>query len=170
MARKVSDSVDEHVRRWLPALPGLDPEVEGVVTRMQRLLWRLRQQKAAAWAEQGITPADVVTVQTLVSLEMSSTEATPAVLAEKCQVTRAGMTGRLDRLEDAGHVTRQSDPGDRRRVIVRATPAGRAMWEAASEVSIRLETELLDHLSAPQRHQLNSLLRALLAADEASAG
>jgi DNA-binding MarR family transcriptional regulator len=167
MARTVSDSVDSHVQRWLPALPGLDPEVEGVITRMQRLLWLLRRQTAQAWAEQGVTDADVKTVQTLVSFEMSSIEATPAVLAEKCQVTRAGMTSRLDRLEKAGYVTRTADPADRRRVIVEATPAGRAMWEAASAVGIRLETDLLDHLSASQRHQLNSLLRVMLARVEA---
>jgi len=166
MAR-ITDSVDQHVERWLPALPQLDAEVEGVVTRMQRLLWLLKRSKVQAWARQGVTDADVQTVHTLVACELSGVEATPALLAEKCQVTRAGMTSRLDRLEAAGHLTRHPDPGDRRRVLVRVTPAGRAMWEAALEVGIRLEAELLDHLSPHQRTQLNQLLRALLSGVEA---
>lgn len=166
MARTITDSVDRHVERWLPALPQLDAEVEGVITRMQRLLWLLKQEKTAAWAEMGVTLADVQTVQTVVSLELSSLEATPALMAEKCQVTRAGMTSRLDRLEEAGHVTREVDPNDRRRVLVRITPAGRAMWEAASEIGIRLETEFLATLSAHQRSQLNQLLRVLLSGVE----
>lgn len=164
---RITDSVDLHVERWLSALPQLDAEVEGVVTRMQRLLWLLKRSKVQAWAGQGVTDADVQTVHTLVACELSGVEATPALLAEKCQVTRAGMTSRLDRLETAGHLTRHPDPEDRRRVIVRATPAGRAMWEAALEVGIRLEAELLDHLSPHQRAQLNQLLRALLSGVEA---
>lgn len=164
---RITDSVDLHVERWLSALPQLDAEVEGVVTRMQRLLWLLKRSKVQAWAGQGVTDADVQTVHTVIACELSAVEATPALLAEKCQVTRAGMTSRLDRLETAGHLTRHPDPEDRRRVIVRATPAGRAMWEAALEVGIRLEAELLDHLSPHQRAQLNQLLRALLSGVEA---
>lgn len=167
MARTITDSVDAHVERWLPALPQLDPEVEGVITRMQRLLWLLKQSKVRAWAEQGVTEADVYTVHMVISLELSSKEATPAQLAQECRVTRAGMTGRLDRLEAAGHITREADPQDRRRVIVRVTPAGRAMWETASEVGIRLETEFLATVSPHQRGQLNQLLRVLLSGVEA---
>ena len=166
MARTITDSVDAHVERWLPALPQLEAEVEGVITRMQRLLWLLKQEKVAAWAQSGVTPADVQTVQTVVALELSSLEATPALLAERCQVTRAGMTSRLDRLEAAGHLTREVDPHDRRRVLVRITPAGRAMWESASETGIRLETEFLSTLSPHQRTQLNQLLRVLLSGVE----
>lgn len=167
MARALTDSVDFHVEWWQPVLPQLDAEVEGVVTRMERLLSLLKRRKVEAWARQGVTDADVYTVHVLVSLGLSSQEATPALLADKCQVTRAGMTSRLDRLEQAGFVTRTGDLGDRRRVIVQVTGSGRAMWEAAIEVSLRIEADFLATLSPTQRRQLNSLLRHLLAGIEA---
>lgn len=168
MARTLRDSVDAHVERWLPALPQLDAEVEGAVTRMQRLLWLLKRRKEQAWAEQGVTAADVNTIHVLVSLALSGEDAVPAVLAERCRVTRAGMTSRLDRLERSGYVTRTTDPADRRRVIVRLQDSGRTMWEAATEVGIRIETEFLETLSPVQRRQLNSLLRHMLAGIEAT--
>ena len=37
------DSVDDHLDRWLPVMPHLDPVVEGAVTRMQFLVMHLRK-------------------------------------------------------------------------------------------------------------------------------
>jgi DNA-binding MarR family transcriptional regulator len=44
-------------------------------------------------------------------------------LAEVTGLTTGGVTGILDRLERGGFVRRESDPDDRRRVIVRVSPA-----------------------------------------------
>lgn len=49
-------------------------------------------------------------------------------LADAAHVTRAAMTSRLDRLVAAGLVTREVDPTDRRRVLVRPTAKGREAW------------------------------------------
>jgi DNA-binding MarR family transcriptional regulator len=43
-------------------------------------------------------------------------------LAELTGLTTGAVTGMLDRLEAAGFVRRERDPGDRRRVIVRLVP------------------------------------------------
>jgi DNA-binding transcriptional ArsR family regulator len=51
-------------------------------------------------------------------------------LARQTGLTTASITGVLDRLEEAGFVRRERDPGDRRRVIVRLD-AARGMRDVA---------------------------------------
>ena len=46
----------------------------------------------------------------------------PGRLAELTGLSTGAITGVLDRLERAGFVARQPDPGDRRRILVRLTP------------------------------------------------
>jgi DNA-binding MarR family transcriptional regulator len=122
------DEVDRHVARWLGQLDGMDPEVEGAITRMQavlRRLNRLHQEAAEGW---DLTLEDYNTLHALM-IQPYPTEATPAQLADTCHVTRAAMTSRVDRVAEAGLVTRTVDPADRRRIIVRPTPKGRRTWE-----------------------------------------
>jgi DNA-binding MarR family transcriptional regulator len=55
---------------------------------------------------------------------------TAGELAKRTGLTTASITGVLDRLEEAGFVRRERDPGDRRRVIVRLE-ASRGMRDVA---------------------------------------
>lgn len=48
---------------------------------------------------------------------------TAGELARVTGLTTASITGVIDRLEEAGFVHRERDPGDRRRVVVRLDPA-----------------------------------------------
>lgn len=48
----------------------------------------------------------------------------PSELADTLMMTRAGMTGRIDRLERAGLVERRIDPADRRSFLVALTAEG----------------------------------------------
>ena len=90
------------------------------------------------------------------------TEATPAQLADTCHVTRAAMTSRVDRIADAGLVTRTVDPTDRRRIIVRPTPEGRRTWEQHVVEAMDREEYVLRALSATDKQRLNALLRKVL--------
>ncbi|WP_219825615.1 MarR family transcriptional regulator [Nonomuraea typhae] len=47
---------------------------------------------------------------------------TPTRLGTALGLTTGSVTAMLDRLEKLGYLTRSPDPGDRRKVIVRATP------------------------------------------------
>jgi DNA-binding MarR family transcriptional regulator len=49
--------------------------------------------------------------------------ATAGEFAKATGLTTGAITGVIDRLERAGYVRREKDPGDRRKVIVRARPA-----------------------------------------------
>jgi DNA-binding MarR family transcriptional regulator len=158
------DSVDHHVARWAEYWkdnPGFQPQVEGAITRMQNILKRLKRADAAAFAGSEFTIEDYWTLHALM-VQPYPTEATPAQLADASRVTRAGMTSRLDRLEAAGLVTREVDPLDRRRVLVRPTPAGRKAWDSYVHQGMTREQHLLHALSPRELVQLNALLRKVI--------
>ncbi|MEV0646749.1 MarR family transcriptional regulator [Phytomonospora sp. NPDC050363] len=52
---------------------------------------------------------------------LSAGEAAPTELGAHLGLTTGSVTAMLDRLEKLGYLTRSPDPGDRRRVVVRAT-------------------------------------------------
>jgi len=70
----------------------------------------------------------------------------------------------LNELEDAGHVRRWRDPGDRRRHIVELTDGGRAALERAERAQETIEDDVLAALSPAERSTLRELLRRALAA------
>ncbi|MBN9620209.1 MAG: MarR family transcriptional regulator [Actinobacteria bacterium] len=158
------DSVDHHVERWAEYWrdnPAFAAEVEGAVTRMQAIMKRLRRVDAAAFTDPDFTLEDYSTLHTLM-IQPYPTEATPAQLAEANNVTRAGMTSRLDRLVSSGLVTREVDPLDRRRVVVRPTVKGREAWERYVHGGMAREQGLLQALNARELKQLNGLLRRVM--------
>jgi DNA-binding MarR family transcriptional regulator len=78
----------------------------------------------------------------------------------------------LNPLEGYGLVTRERDPGDRRRHLVALTPAGERHLESASRAQKETEEALFASLDEDQREQLRALLLVLrdgLAADPDSA-
>ena len=165
----MKDSVDEHVARWSVFWkdePAFDPEVEGALIRMIHIQRRLRREDVAAFAgSEDITLQDYKTLHVLM-VQPWPTEATPAQLAEAASVTRAAMTSRLDRLVEAGLVTREVDPTDRRRVLIRPTAAGREAWDKHIFEGMERDREMLGVLSAEELSQLNSLLRKVIEAQQ----
>jgi DNA-binding MarR family transcriptional regulator len=72
-------------------------------------------------------------------------------LAGHMGVTVATMSLAIDRLERRGYVRRDRDPRDRRRVLLRVTPAGVRLREAKSVLDpVRVE-QVLAHLSPADR-------------------
>ncbi len=155
------DSIDRHVARWSGVIDGFDPEVEGAITRMQTIVSRLKADSQSRYAESQSTFEDYKTLHALL-VQPFPEQATPAQLAEACRVTRAAMTSRLDRLVERGHVTREVDPLDRRRILIRATPSGRALWEEGLESAMRREQEAFSPLDGKELVQLNRLLRKVV--------
>src|SRR5829696_949510 len=67
----------------------------------------------------------------------------------------------LNPLEADGLVTRERDPGDRRRHLVTLTPAGEKQLASASRAQKETEDALFASLDDNQREQLRGLLLAL---------
>jgi DNA-binding MarR family transcriptional regulator len=77
-------------------------------------------------ASLGLNPTDLRCLE----LAAGEAEMTPSRLAELSGLTSGAVTGVLDRLERAGFVRRESDPSDRRRLLVRVDPERLAEMEA----------------------------------------
>ena len=87
-------------------------------------------------------------------------------LAGHMGVTVATMSLAIDRLERRNYVRRDRDPQDRRRVLLRVTPAGVRLREAKSVLDpVRVE-QVLGQLSAADRDQALAGLELLARASE----
>jgi DNA-binding MarR family transcriptional regulator len=71
----------------------------------------------------------------------------------------------LNDLEDLGYVVRKRDPADRRRHIVKMTPAGHKAMLAAEQAMESLEEDVLGALSIEEREVLRGMLDRALAAE-----
>ena len=84
-------------------------------------------------------------------------------LGQRMMLSKAPVTGLVDRLARAGLVERQPDEHDRRVSRVVITPAGETMWKRAHEtLTSSAKNDLLDSLNEDQQNQLLHLLSGLL--------
>ena len=83
-------------------------------------------------------------------------------LARNADLSSGAMTNRLDQLEKAGFVKRRRDPADGRGVLVELTAKGLRLHREAVEVQAEKEALLAKALTAPEKAQLESLLRRLM--------
>ena len=139
-----------------------------VLSRVSRLARRLDLARGTAFAEHGL---DGWEFDVLSALRRAGTpyELSPGQLVAETLVTSGTMTNRVDRLLARGFVEREPDPTDRRGVIVRLTPAGMAVVDAALSDLLAHEHELLAELGAAERDDLAGLLRRLLRPFESDA-
>lgn len=99
--------------------------------------------------------------------------AAPHVLADLAGVTRATMTGLLDGMARDGLITRSHDSEDRRKMIVRLTPAGTALAATLGDEHLRWISSLCSGLGPEDRRMLSALLERVrqsagLAPDQSS--
>jgi DNA-binding MarR family transcriptional regulator len=83
---------------------------------------------------------------------------TPSELAAHEKVQPPSITRIVARLAELGYVTRTPDPGDRRQVVVAASPAGRALL---TEDRRRKDAWLAQRLRSLDHDELVSLAAAL---------
>ncbi len=82
-------------------------------------------------------------------------------LAEGIEITPAGVTDLVDRLEHRGLVRRARDPSDRRAVRVELTTAGHRLFGETRQRVIRRATEMVGRLDPADYRALAIGLRAL---------
>ncbi|PPJ30903.1 MarR family transcriptional regulator [Nocardia nova] len=162
MAGRQTDAVDAIVAQWERERPDLDLAAMAVLGRLGRLYVLAEREIDAVFTAHGLQRGEF---DVLAALRRSGEpfELTPSVLADTLMLSRAGMTGRLDRLESAGLVRRIADPADRRAVRVALTEAGRARVDEVVTAHTDNETRLLSGLSVRDRAELDRIARLLLA-------
>lgn len=156
------DDTDRHVARWrghwvLESAP-YDDTVEAITTRIGVISRHLREHKKKAAKQAGLQDFEYETLHSLMIRDTPGV-ASPTELASDLGVSPAGMSGRLEGMEKAGYITRTTDPSDRRRLGVEATPAGIEIWRAVMSLRGNEEDDLLGVLSAKDRESLSRLLK-----------
>ncbi len=155
------DGVDLILKQWRRERPDLDASPIGVIGRISRLARELEQRLEPVYAEQGLEPGwyDV-----LATLRRSGPpyRLRPSEFTGALMLTSSGTTKRLDRLEQAGLITRTPDPHDRRGTLITLTDAGRELVDKATAAHLANEHRLLAALTGAERDRLADLLRKLL--------
>jgi DNA-binding MarR family transcriptional regulator len=91
---------------------------------------------------------------------------TQLALAQAIGYDKTRLIGVLDELEQAGLITREPDPDDRRAHVVRITARGRERRTAAVASIRAMEEEFLSGLGAAERRALLASLVKLTARDD----
>src|SRR4051794_34699904 len=154
------DGVDLILEQWRRERPDLDHSPIGVVGRISRLARELEQQLELVYREHGLEPGWHDVLATL-RRQGPPHQLRPSDFSESLMLTSSGTTKRLDRLEQAGLITRAPDPADRRGVVITLTPAGLKLIDAVTEAHLENERRLLAGLSQADQRRLADLLRKL---------
>jgi DNA-binding MarR family transcriptional regulator len=154
------DGVDLIVEQWRRERPDLDSSPIGVVGRISRLARELEQRLEPVYREHGLEPGWHDALATLrrtgPPYRLRPSEFTGALM-----LTSSGTTKRLDRLEQAGLITRAPDPADRRGTLITLTPKGLELIDNVTEAHLDNERQLLASLSDTEQSRLADLLRKL---------
>ena len=160
--REVSeDGVDEILAQWRRERPDLDPSPIGVVGRISRLARELERRLEPVYKDHGLEPGWHDLLATL-RRNGPPFRMRPTDLTSTLMLTSSGTTKRLDRLEAAGLVAREPDPGDRRGTLIALTEKGRALIDGLTPEHLANEERLLAALAPDEREALAGLLRKLL--------
>lgn len=157
-----SDRVAGIQQEWRRERPDLDPAPQGVIGRLHRVAALLTEQLVAVYARHGLTEGDFDVLATL-RRAGAPYERTPGELAQHTMVTTGGMSKRIDRLEQAGLVSRRASSSDGRSRVVALTPLGVERIDAAVTEHFANERRLLDALSPADARALERILASWLA-------
>jgi DNA-binding MarR family transcriptional regulator len=119
----------------------------------------MKEHKLAAFEATGLNPMHYAV---LALLDEGARE-TQATIADALGYDRSYLVGLLDELEERGLIERRRDPDDRRRHLVKLTPAGKETLTQLRSVMRRFEKQFLAPLDAEERETLQVLLRRLAA-------
>ncbi|MGN0064811.1 MAG: MarR family winged helix-turn-helix transcriptional regulator [Nocardioides sp.] len=155
------DEVDDLVEAWARERSDLDLAPVEVFSRISRLARHLDLARRDAFTAHHIESWEF---DVLAALRRAGDpyELSPGRLLRETLVTSGTMTNRVDRLAARHFVERLPDPHDRRGVLVRLTPEGKAAVDGAFTALLAAEAEILADLPDAQREQLAGLLRTLL--------
>ncbi len=156
-AAEIDADVDAQVRLALATWPQIDPDVEGIVTRIAKAARYLDGAAQASLTRVGLTKEEFKVLCALHTGARSH-----GSLCRALRVSTGAMTNRLDKLERAGLLARSRDPDDRRGILLDLTPLGHAKLDQYIDTGATRERQLLATLSRTDKQQLNRLLQALL--------
>jgi DNA-binding MarR family transcriptional regulator len=163
MQEATPDAVDAITDQWAAVRPHLDTVPMAVLGRIFRISESVGAQMERAYAPFGISRGEF---DVLATLRRSGPPymLSPRHLSSTLMITTGGMTGRLDRLEQAGWLGRSPDPDDRRGLRITLTDDGLRLVDQAVEAGLTVQrTALAQSLTPDEINTLGTLLRKLSA-------
>ncbi|AEG82400.1 MULTISPECIES: MarR family winged helix-turn-helix transcriptional regulator [Corynebacterium] len=130
--------------------------------QLEHLRRRTRDCVEEALSHEGITLREYWVLTCLVSSDVP----TQATLCDALGIDASDMVRLIDSLEAKSWTTRERDPQDRRRQIVKATKAGKSAHPHLAEVVTKAEDAALDDSTAKQLKHLRKLAAAIITANE----
>jgi DNA-binding MarR family transcriptional regulator len=159
-SEKKRDVVDALISEWENELPDLDFSGVAVFGRLHRGYHRYAALIDEVFDRYGINTASFTVLATL-RRGGPPYRRTAGDLANTGLVTTGGLTLRLDRLENAGLITRERDTADRRVVYAQLTEAGLELVNQVVREHFANEVRMLSGLTGAERQQLAGLLGKL---------
>ncbi|MFG3287822.1 MarR family winged helix-turn-helix transcriptional regulator [Streptomyces sp. NPDC048179] len=146
---------------WRRERPDVDVAPQAVIGRLHRLADRLTEELCLVYGRYGLGEGEF---DVLCALRRAGApyERAPGELAAHTMVTTGAMTKRINRLEEAGLVTRRRSEDDQRGRIVALTRPGRELIDRAFTDHMRNERRLLDLLTPAEAETLETLLTTWL--------
>jgi DNA-binding MarR family transcriptional regulator len=140
-----------------------------VVARLGRVRDHIDEQLAVVFERFGLTAPSFAVLVTLARLGDDDLGVSQRRLADELNLTPGTVSVRVDRLLQAGLVTRTPDPDARRNVRIALTDKARDLFERVVPAHLSNEARLLAALTDEEQTLLADLLRKLLVEFEGSA-
>jgi DNA-binding MarR family transcriptional regulator len=131
-----------------------------VAMRIRRLAMVLNDRLDDLASRQGLSVYGDYEV--LATIRRADRPLQPSVVADALNLTRAGVTGRLDRLEALGLIRRKNSDADARSVLVSLSPAGSECVDRVFAAATAERVRLFGALDESERRQLADLLKRVL--------
>jgi DNA-binding MarR family transcriptional regulator len=147
------DAVERIIADWQAELPDLDVSPMRILARIARIEGMKAPYLRASFARHGLN-AGLFDVLAALRRKGHPYRGTPTELAKSTMLTTGGITGRLDKLEEAGLIEREPSSRDRRITYVKLTHSGLEILDRVLDEHLRNERRLLAGLSAAQQKRL----------------
>lgn len=154
-------AIDDILSAWNRERPDVDVSPMATVGRLSRVAVALDAQLAADYAQWNLDGGSFDVLFTLLRAGVPHA-LSPTELAASSMVSTAAVAQRLNRLVEAGLVSREPNPVDGRGRIVTLTAQGKKLANRALPSHVAAEENFLAALDATERTQLNALLDRLL--------
>lgn len=157
----IEDIVERGIRQWRETRPDIDSSAKGVVGRILRLQGVIVRTVDTALQPYGVK---YTTYAVLATLRVSPPPHTmsPTQLRETLLFTSGGISNLLRKVEAGGWIEREGNPRDGRGVVVRLTPAGKALADRTMAAHAAAEHALIRMLSPAERRDMAALLSRML--------
>lgn len=164
MSEKAPDDIDRIVAQWNRERPDLDVAPMALIGRLGRLREKIVREQEKVFARFGLNSAGFDVLATL-RRHGPPYALSPGALMDSMMITSGTVTNRIDQLEKAGLVSRETNPDDRRSMIVALTPAGLKLIDEAVTAHVENQHRVVTPLSPPERLALDRLLSHFLSRD-----